>query len=90
MIIGRRDDGGYIGVRDVKGTVNTVSESIRNKHHIIFETRAENIEVRTASSSTFRKGIRSWTATEGITLENLKGSHLSVNATGGRPKRSTR
>lgn len=67
MIIGRRDDGGYIGVRNVKGTVKTVSDSIRNKHHIISETRAENIEVRAASPSTFRKGIRSWTATEGST-----------------------
>lgn len=44
MIVGRKDNGEYVGVRDVKGTTKAVSDSIRNKLHIISETRAENIE----------------------------------------------
>lgn len=44
MIIGRKDNGEYIGVKDIKGTIKSISDSIRNKLHIISETRAEVIE----------------------------------------------
>ena len=44
MIVGRKDNGEYIGVQDVKGTTKSISDSIRNKLHIISETYAESIE----------------------------------------------
>ncbi|MBE6522514.1 MAG: winged helix-turn-helix transcriptional regulator [Thermoplasmata archaeon] len=44
LVIGRRDDGEYIGVQDIKGTTKSISDSIRNKLHIVSETRAEVIE----------------------------------------------
>ena len=44
MIIGRKDNGEYVGVQDVKGTTKAISDTIRNKFHFISETRAENID----------------------------------------------
>ena len=44
MIIGRRDNGEYVGVKDIKGTVKAISDTIHNKFDFITETRAENIE----------------------------------------------
>ena len=44
MIIGRKDNDEYIGVQDIKGTTKSVSDSIRNKLHIISETSVESIE----------------------------------------------
>ena len=41
MIIGRRDDGSYIGVDDVKGTLKEISDTIHNKLHIACRIRAE-------------------------------------------------
>ena len=39
IIIGRKDNGEYVGVQDVKGTTKTISDTIRNKFHFISETR---------------------------------------------------
>ena len=44
MIIGRRDNGEYIGIQDVKATTKSISDSIRNKLHLISETHAVSIE----------------------------------------------
>ncbi|MBR6205136.1 MAG: hypothetical protein IKQ60_08895 [Candidatus Methanomethylophilaceae archaeon] len=41
MAIGRRDDGPFIGVDDVKGTMKEISDTIRNKLHIACRIRAE-------------------------------------------------
>ncbi len=46
VIIGRRDNGEYIGVKDIKGTIKVISDSIKNEFDFITETRAENIEGR--------------------------------------------
>ncbi len=44
MVIGRRDDGEYIGLQDVKGLVKSISDSIHNKLHIVTETRAADFD----------------------------------------------
>ena len=44
MIIGRRDDGTYIGVPDIKKETKVVADSIRDKLHIISNTYAESID----------------------------------------------
>ncbi len=44
MIIGRRDDGTYVGVPDVKQETKVVADNIRDKLHIMSKTRAEIIE----------------------------------------------
>lgn len=67
MIIGRKDNGEYVGVQDVKGTTKTISDTIRNKFHFISETRAENIDGKDCIIIDVSKGIRSWIMTEGST-----------------------
>lgn len=44
MIIGRKDDGQYVGVPNVKKETKIVADDIRNKLHIVSHTRAEKIE----------------------------------------------
>ena len=44
MIIGRRDNGEYIGVPDIKQEIKVVADSIRDKLHIVSNTRAVVID----------------------------------------------
>ena len=44
MIIGRRDDGTYIGVPNIKKETKNVADDIRNKLHIVTDIRATVIE----------------------------------------------
>ena len=44
MIIGRNDNGVYVGIQNIKKETKTVADDIRNKLHIMSNTRAEAIE----------------------------------------------
>ena len=44
MVIGRNDNGIYVGVPNIKKETKTVADDIRNKLHIMSNTRAEVIE----------------------------------------------
>ena len=44
MIIGRNDNGVYVGIQNIKKETKTVADDIRNKLHIMSNTRAEDIE----------------------------------------------
>ena len=44
FIIGRRDDGTFVGIRDVKGTLKSVSDSIQNVLGISATVRSESID----------------------------------------------
>ena len=44
MIVGRRDDGEYIGLKDPKDTAKKISDTIHNKLHISADVRIESIE----------------------------------------------
>ena len=42
MIVGRRDDGSYVGVKDPKGIAKKVSDTIHNKLRIHADVRIED------------------------------------------------
>ena len=44
MVIGRKDDGTYMGVPDIKQGTKVVADNIRDKLHIMSKTRAEVID----------------------------------------------
>ena len=44
MIIGRNDNGVYVGIQNIKKETKTVADDIRNKLHIMSNTRAEAFE----------------------------------------------